>query len=404
MKKTTYLLLAALVATSLSACGAAAEEEATPDAASLLNIAPVAVNATGEVIPANRSLLSFSTSGQVVEVLVQPGDVVSEGDVLARLDSAVLEADLESAKAGLALAEAQLEQARTGARSEQIEEARDNLAAASAGVAEAVGNRDDLQNGATEAEILDAQVQVQQAYLQFLSLRTERDYREDVLSHPEENNLFIRFVWTPDLVDDASKALEFQRQSVDAAQAYLDDLLDGPNPDQLRAVQAQVWAASAEYQAALANLALLENGPRAEDIAVAEAAVEQARAVVENAQIALDNATLVAPFDGTVALVNTRVGEYVNAGVPVIDFADLASLRVETNDLNEVDVARVTEGGTVFVTFDALPGVEVTGTVLSIAPKSSEGTGVNYKVVVALDEVPEGVRWGMTAFVDIAVD
>jgi hypothetical protein len=41
------------------------------------------------------------------------------------------------------------------------------------------------------------------------------------------------------------------------------------------------------------------------------------------------------------------------------------------------------------------------GEILSIAPKSDGGSGVNYKVTVSLDEVPEQLRWGMTAFVDI---
>ena len=40
---------------------------------------------------------------------------------------------------------------------------------------------------------------------------------------------------------------------------------------------------------------------------------------------------------------------------------------------------------------------------ISIAPKASEGYGVKYTVVVKLDDLPEALRWGMTAFVDIEV-
>jgi hypothetical protein len=36
-----------------------------------------------------------------------------------------------------------------------------------------------------------------------------------------------------------------------------------------------------------------------------------------------------------------------------------------------------------------------------IAPKSTEGAGVNYPVIITLDEIPAALRWGMTAFVDI---
>ena len=79
-------------------------------------------------------------------------------------------------------------------------------------------------------------------------------------------------------------------------------------------------------------------------------------------------------------------------------------LEVETTDLNEIDVARVKVGDTVTVTFDALPDVTVQGKVASIAPRSSEGAGVNYTVHVTFDDAPDGLRWGMTAFVDIAVE
>jgi len=58
----------------------------------------------------------------------------------------------------------------------------------------------------------------------------------------------------------------------------------------------------------------------------------------------------------------------------------------------------------VIVTFDAIPGVEINGRVVRIAPKSDEGAGVNYKVVIELEDIPEKILWGMTAFVDIGVE
>ena len=82
---------------------------------------------------------------------------------------------------------------------------------------------------------------------------------------------------------------------------------------------------------------------------------------------------------------------------------DLEHLQVETTDLNEIDAAEIAEGDVVTITFDALEDV-LEGTVVSVAPKASEGSGVNYTVVVKLDDWPEGLRWGMTAFVDIEIE
>jgi multidrug efflux pump subunit AcrA (membrane-fusion protein) len=76
---------------------------------------------------------------------------------------------------------------------------------------------------------------------------------------------------------------------------------------------------------------------------------------------------------------------------------------VETTDLNEIDVARLTIGDPAAVTFDAIPNVTVNGKVARIASKASEGSGVNYTVVVSLDNIPEKLLWGMTAFVDIEI-
>ena len=84
--------------------------------------------------------------------------------------------------------------------------------------------------------------------------------------------------------------------------------------------------------------------------------------------------------------------------------ADLENLRVETTDLNEIDVAQIEIGDKAIVTFDALPDVVVEGEVTRVAQKAAEGSGVNYTVVILLDEIPEKLRWGMTAFVDIEVE
>jgi multidrug resistance efflux pump len=143
-------------------------------------------------------------------------------------------------------------------------------------------------------------------------------------------------------------------------------------------------------------------GPLEETVAVYEAQVEQAQARVDVERAALAQATLLAPFSGTVSEVQIQEGQYVDPGMGVLRLANLDSLQVETTDLNEIDVARIELGSPVTVTFDALTD-EVPGTVTRIAPMAAEGSGVNYTVVVEMSEVPSAVRWGMTAFVDIEV-
>ena len=85
--------------------------------------------------------------------------------------------------------------------------------------------------------------------------------------------------------------------------------------------------------------------------------------------------------------------------------ADLSALRVETDDLSEVDVVEVAVGQTVKVSVDAMPYLELPGRVSEIAPMAEERHGdIVYTVTIDLEEGSgASLRWGMTAYVDILV-
>jgi multidrug efflux pump subunit AcrA (membrane-fusion protein) len=77
-------------------------------------------------------------------------------------------------------------------------------------------------------------------------------------------------------------------------------------------------------------------------------------------------------------------------------------MHVETTDLRETDVTRLKIGMPVEVTFDALPGRTFRGTITRISPMStSEKGSTNYTVTVDVPDLDPGLRWGMTAFVNI---
>ena len=71
-----------------------------------------AVTLTGEIQARYRADLSFRVSGRVLERFVDIGAHVNAGDLLARLDPAEQQADLDAATAGLAAAESQLRVAK----------------------------------------------------------------------------------------------------------------------------------------------------------------------------------------------------------------------------------------------------------------------------------------------------
>ena len=107
---------------------------------------------------------------------------------------------------------------------------------------------------------------------------------------------------------------------------------------------------------------------------------------------------LKAPFAGTVAEIVPLAGEQVGAGAVVMRLADLSAWQIETDDLTELDVVKVKVGAPASLTFDALPGVELTGKVVQIKPIGAEKQGdMTYTVVIQPDKHEDRLHWNMTA-------
>jgi HlyD family secretion protein len=128
----------------------------------------------------------------------------------------------------------------------------------------------------------------------------------------------------------------------------------------------------------------------------------QAQAAYDQARSALQDAQLVAPFNGTVTQVMASLGERVAPSAPVLQLADLSELQIETDDLTELSVVRIDEGARALVRFDALDDLELKGTVTRIRPVGEDKLGdIIYLVVIALDEQDPRLRWNMTATVEL---
>lgn len=185
------------------------------------------------------------------------------------------------------------------------------------------------------------------------------------------------------------------RAEVQRAQAELDRMRAPGSPN-------EIAAAEAELRRAQAQLELLRAGARAERISAAEAEVASAEAALQQAQAALADTELRAPFAGTVASVDVRVGEQVAPGTPVVRLTDLSEWQIETEDLTEFDVVTIAEGDPVEITFDAIPDLELSGTVVRIKPLGENRQGdITYTVVVQPDGQDSRLRWNMTAVTTI---
>jgi HlyD family secretion protein len=336
------------------------------------------VSATGVVLPFRWAALSFKMAGQVQEVLVQEGDQAQEAQILVQLDSSDLEDAVAQAEAALAAAQATLAQVQAGPRPQEVGAAQAGLAGAEAQLAM-------LKAGATQEQITAARGAMETA--RFALQQAQAAYDE--------------VSWLNNRME-LPQALALQQATAEyeIASANYQALLRGPSAEEIAAAQAEV-------DRARASLELLEAGATPEQVAVAQAQVTQAELAVSQAHSALDDSSLRAPFAGTVGALRVREGEMVTLGAPVLTLGDVSNFKIETTDLNEIDLYLVRVGQKVDLTFDALPGRSIRGTVTRIAPMANmEQGGTNYTVTIELDEQDPELRWGMTAFVDIvgAVD
>jgi HlyD family secretion protein len=178
---------------------------------------------------------------------------------------------------------------------------------------------------------------------------------------------------------------------------------------------------------------------RPNTIAGQQAVVAADQAAVDTAHQNVEEATLIAPVDGTVASVNGAPGEPVTAGqnqtprapgstAPLPDtsaggplggsslstggtsatqafmvLSDVHSFQVVAT-VAELDAARVNPGQQVKVSVDAVPGISLPGTVVAIQPVATLIQNVtNYLVTVSLDSLDQRLRSGMTAHASVAV-
>jgi len=372
----------------------------------------VDVSASGSLEPQARVGLAFEMPGRVAEVLVEVGDTVEAGDVLARLDSEQLALQVQQAEAALALAEAQLAQLQAGARPEEVAVAEANLRAMQAQVSAAVARREQLEAGASDAQVAAVEADLASAITQ---QKAAEDMHDRTMTCVTINMYGQEMDICPALgpfEEQARYGLNAADKALAAARARLDETLAGANADQVRAVQANVWAAAAQRDAAQAQLDLLMAGASEDQIAATAALVTQAQAALDMAELTLRRATLYAPFDGVVAAVNVTEGQMIGGGLPAITLVDNSRFHVEV-EVDEIDVAQLSEGQPVEVTLDALPDVVLSGTVECIAPAAaglaSIGTGlaapgaVSYDMTIALDETDAPVRAGMSASVIVMV-
>lgn len=277
-----------------AAGGSAAQSQPRGVPVQLSSVEPSSIKETSEFVgtlDAKQSVaIRSERSGRLTQLYVTDGDVVEQGQTIARLDSRAVEADLREAEASLSQFEARLAELRAGTRQERIGQAKARLEQAKYRLRNA-------QSGATPEEIAQAEARVEsaQAEVVLTEQRVER-YRQ----------LEREGAVSQDTLDEFIEENRTAKANLREAERRLAELQknQSSNVDEL----------AAEVEELRQELRELENGARPEDIAAAEADVRSAAARVQAREVELQDTRVVAPFSGTIGDIPVKLGDYLNVG------------------------------------------------------------------------------------------
>ena len=410
------------------------------------------VSATGSLTSITEQNIGFVTGGQLTAVNVKVGDRVTAGQVLATVDPFAAQQALDQARGQLRTQQANLnrlnnsplvsgsqdtlDQAQKILDKTKAQAAAQNDAAATAvdNARRALNQAKKQLDKAEDAE--DAACSSSAAAAMFASSGSTSSTTTNMPTTPTMPTVPSSSGPSSAACNSAQAAVTSAKSGVVTAQNNLDA---AKQQQDVTEASGRLAVANAQQGVVSAQNALDQaSSDRPSNISAQAGQVTAAQAAVDEAQRALDNTTLRAPVDGTVSAINGVVGEFVAAssgtsalapgtdatlpgtnGVASAAAAQAAAtptrpggtqfLVLDNVDefqvvtaYNESDAAAIAPGQKVRLTFDAVPDVEITGSVLSVSPTATAISGViSYYVTVVLPKGDPRLKSGMTAQAEV---
>jgi len=355
------------------------------------------VAASGQVAGETESDVGADVAGRVSSVLVEEGQRVRAGQVLARLDQAVLRRQVDQARSALETAQAQLEQAARRPLPSEVErvraEVRQQTDTSRAQLAASQERLRELRRGPTREELDQARAQARQAQAQAQQARREMLRQEDLLADGAVSRQESERARTAWLV---------ARHTAESAEARLKSLEIGTRAEVVEQAVAQVEQARAALEGALetgrARLQNLEDQPREEDVRVARRRVDEAREALAVARARLDQADVKAPYAGQVTRLYLKAGQLTSATAPLLRMVRLPGLEVHV-PVDEVNLERLKVGQRAVISSDAYPDT-FAATLREIAPQVLAERGT-VELKLRPENPPAWLRPGLTVSVNL---
>jgi HlyD family secretion protein len=342
------------------------------------------VAAPGSLVNTHETKIQMPAAGSLAEVLVQPGDSVTAGQMLARLANPE---QFQAAVASAQLALLQAQQARADLdQAAPLKTAQAQLAVeqAQAAVDKAQQDRSSLNYPRADATTLD-------------KLKAELSLAVNALLQAQK--YYDSLSGLP--VDDPQRAsamlaLANAQHDKQAAETTLGWYLGSPSQADISEADAQLALAKVKLAQAQADWNKVKQGPDSLEVALADAKVADAKATLASAQNALANIEIKAPFSGVILDVAATQGQAISAGADLFTLNNPQAVEVEST-ITQEDFPYIEIGQPASLFFDALPDETIAGTVTRIVPKRTGSGSPLYTVYLSVDHVPAKLVAGMSA-------
>lgn len=315
------------------------------------------LEASGTVQSTSVSL-SGETSGTLAELFVAEGESVLAGDAIAVIRNTTLQNQHDQAATQVDLARKNLEMLETNL-TYLVAQTEAAVAQAEAAQGAVSAEYAKLKDGISKAELTQAKETVKQA-------RINRDYLkatlEDAAELVEDDRL------SQGKYDEIEKNYEVARAQYNAAQAQLEVLEGQPSKSTLAVAGQKVKQADSGIELAQSS-AKLQIAQLEGQIQIARIGLLQHESALVMAETELDKLTLRSPLDGIVDSVLINAGEFAGMGKALVQITQTNDLTVQAY-VSEATIGHVTVGQSVKIYGDSHPDRVFTGEVIRISDRA----------------------------------
>jgi multidrug efflux pump subunit AcrA (membrane-fusion protein) len=394
----------------------------------------VSVTGSGQVSALDQVDISSEVSGTIDYVGVKAGDSVTKGKVIARLDSTDASRAVDNANINLTNAQVAYDKAKKLYGNQ--------LGESSTTVSDLAQALDDGYSAVANAfiDLPKIFMDVSDIYYD----RTNSPYFSDMNISSLGSDLGIKYKYEAGVIFDSAKKdyetvfVKYKNISADSNQEEITDLIlktrdlvkklsssligtyntidyisgriTGTIPNEvstdkslLSSYITKTTGHASKLSTALTTIEDAGNSTATADINLksAQLSLNQAEDSLKSAKETLTNHTIVAPFDGVIAKVPIEVDDKVSNGASVATI--ITKVMKVSISLNEVDATKIKVGDKATLTFDAIGGLIMEGTIYEVDVLGTVSNGVvSYGVSISFDSTDDRIKAGMTTSVSIS--